>query len=200
LRLGEGKVEGDEEVTRSDQVRAAFNSPFRPFILATTSIGQEGLDFHQYCHSIYHWNLPSNPVDLEQREGRIHRYKGLVIRRNIVRQFGLKALKSNKNYRDPWNYLFERGEKNRPKNMDDIIPFWVFEPEDKRGMKINRHVPCMPLSRDIERLQDLKKTLAVYRMVFGQPRQDDLVEFLKRYMDEEEISQAVQNFRIDLSP
>ncbi len=200
LRLGEGKVEGDEEVTRSDQVRAAFNSPFRPFILATTSIGQEGLDFHQYCHSIYHWNLPSNPVDLEQREGRIHRYKGLVIRRNIVRQFGLAALKRNKTYRDPWNYLFERGEKNRPKGKDDIIPFWVFEPEDKKGMKIDRHVPCMPLSRDVERLQDLKKTLAVYRMVFGQPRQDDLVEFLKRYMDEEEISQAMQNLRIDLSP
>ena len=69
-----------------------------------------------------------------------------------------------------------------------------------RGAKIYRHVPCMPLSRDIERLQDLKKTLAVYRMVFGQPRQDDLVEFLKRYMDEEEISQAMQDFRIDLSP
>jgi len=200
LRLGEGKVEGDEEVTRSDQVRAAFNSPFRPFILATTSIGQEGLDFHQYCHSIYHWNLPSNPVDLEQREGRIHRYKGLVIRRNIVRQFGLAALKRNKNYRDPWNYLFEKGINIRPKGKDDIIPFWVFEPEDKKGMKIDRHVPCMPLSRDVERLQDLKKTLAVYRMVFGQPRQDDLVEFLKRYMDEEEISQAIQNLRIDLSP
>lgn len=200
LRLGEGKVEGDEEVTRSDQVRAAFNSPFRPFILATTSIGQEGLDFHQYCHSIYHWNLPSNPVDLEQREGRIHRYKGLVIRRNIVRQFRLTALKRNKTYKDPWKYLFERGEKIRPTGKDDIIPFWVFEPENVRGAKIDRHVPCMPLSRDVERLQDLKKTLAVYRMVFGQPRQDDLVEFLKRYMDEEEISQAIQNFRIDLSP
>jgi len=200
LRLGEGKVEGEEEVTRSDQVRAAFNSPFRPFILATTSIGQEGLDFHQYCHSIYHWNLPSNPVDLEQREGRIHRYKGLVIRRNIVRQFGLEALRRNKVYKDPWKYLFEKGIDIRPKDKDDIIPFWVFEPEDKKGVKIDRHVPCMPLSRDIERLQDLKKTLAVYRMVFGQPRQDDLVEFLKKYMDEEEISQAIQNFRIDLSP
>ena len=200
LRLGEGKVEGDEEVTRSDQVRAAFNSPFRPFILATTSIGQEGLDFHQYCHSIYHWNLPSNPVDLEQREGRIHRYKGLVIRRNIVRQFGLAALKRNKTYKDHWNFLFEEGVDIRPEDKDDIIPFWVFEPENKKGAKIDRHVPCMPLSRDIERLQDLKKTLAVYRMVFGQPRQDDLVEFLKRYMDEEEISQAIQNLRIDLSP
>ena len=42
----------------------------------STSIGQEGLDFHTYCHAVVHWNLPSNPVDMEQREGRVHRYKG----------------------------------------------------------------------------------------------------------------------------
>ncbi len=35
-------------------------------------------------HSIVHWNLPSNPVDLEQREGRIHRYKGHALRKNIA--------------------------------------------------------------------------------------------------------------------
>ena len=56
-----------------DVVRGAFNSPFWPFVLASTSVGQEGLDFHWYCHAVVHWNLPSNPVDLEQREGRVHR-------------------------------------------------------------------------------------------------------------------------------
>jgi len=59
--------------TRKERVRAAFNSPFWPFVLVSTSVGQEGLDFHHYCHAVTHWNLPSNPVDLEQREGRIHR-------------------------------------------------------------------------------------------------------------------------------
>jgi hypothetical protein len=53
---------------RKSAVRDAFNSPFWPFVLATTSVGQEGLDFHLYCRDIAHWNLPSNPVDLEQRE------------------------------------------------------------------------------------------------------------------------------------
>ena len=37
---------------RASQVREAFNSPFWPFALATTSVGQEGLDFHHYCHAI----------------------------------------------------------------------------------------------------------------------------------------------------
>ena len=32
------------------EIRAAFNSPFWPFVLATTSIGQEGIDFHWWCH------------------------------------------------------------------------------------------------------------------------------------------------------
>jgi hypothetical protein len=76
IRFGEFKDDRDATVARADVVREAFNSPFRPFILSSTSIGQEGLDFHTWCHAVIHWNLPSNPVDLEQREGRVHRYKG----------------------------------------------------------------------------------------------------------------------------
>ena len=55
--------------SRKTAVREAFNSPFWPFVLSTTSVGQEGLDFHLFCRDIVHWNLPSNPVDLEQRRG-----------------------------------------------------------------------------------------------------------------------------------
>jgi hypothetical protein len=49
MRLAEYK---DDEggTVRLGSVRDAFNSPFRPFVLATTSIGQEGLDFHPYFH------------------------------------------------------------------------------------------------------------------------------------------------------
>jgi hypothetical protein len=87
LRFGDGRGDasaGDKKAeTRREQVRQAFNSPFWPFVLASTSIGQEGLDFHQYCLNVFHWNLPGNPVDLEQREGRVHRYKGHAIRFNI---------------------------------------------------------------------------------------------------------------------
>lgn len=37
---------------------------------------------------IMHWNLPSNPIDLEQREGRINRFKCLAIRQNVAGQYG----------------------------------------------------------------------------------------------------------------
>ena len=74
----------DKAVQRTENIRRAFNSPFRPFVLATTSIGQEGLDFHNYARRIMHWNLPSNPIDLEQREGRINRYLCHAIRQNLA--------------------------------------------------------------------------------------------------------------------
>jgi hypothetical protein len=96
LRFGNEKSEKLDGGSRDTDVRIAFNSPFRPFVLATTSVGQEGLDFHQYCHRVIHWNLPSNPVDLEQREGRVHRYKGHVIRRNLTSKYGLPSLKLEK--------------------------------------------------------------------------------------------------------
>jgi hypothetical protein len=76
----------DGAEARPDALRQAFNSPFRPFVLATTSIGQEGLDFHVYCDRLIHWDLPSSPVDLEQRDGRINRYGGLAIRKVVARR------------------------------------------------------------------------------------------------------------------
>jgi hypothetical protein len=198
LRFSESKNDEDDDVTREDQVRTAFNSPFKPFILATTSIGQEGLDFHQYCHAIFHWNLPSNPVDLEQREGRIHRYKGHVIRKNIAKHFGLSALTSMTQKQDPWDYLFDQGVRERPKGTSDLIPYWIFETEG--GYKVERHIPSLPLSRDINRVEDLKRTLAVYRMVFGQPRQEDLVKYLKENLQEGVDLDEILSYRIDLSP
>ena len=38
-------------LARLPEVREAFNSPFQPFVLATTSVGQEGIDFHWWCLS-----------------------------------------------------------------------------------------------------------------------------------------------------
>ena len=92
---------------RVESVSRAFNSPFWPFVLISTSIGQEGLDFHLWCHAVVHWNLPSNPVDLEQREGRVHRYKGHAIRRNVASTFGpdmhARTILAGV---DPWSELF----------------------------------------------------------------------------------------------
>jgi hypothetical protein len=41
VRFGDEKSEEEKSLVRSGQVRTAFNSPFWPFVLATTSVGQE---------------------------------------------------------------------------------------------------------------------------------------------------------------
>jgi hypothetical protein len=47
VEFGNQRIETDEGQQRASNIRANFNSPFRPFVLATTSIGQEGLDLHR---------------------------------------------------------------------------------------------------------------------------------------------------------
>ncbi len=64
---------GRSRPLRPDELRKAFNAPFWPYVLATTSIGQEGLDFHCWCDTIIHWDLADDPVSHEQRQGRIQR-------------------------------------------------------------------------------------------------------------------------------
>jgi hypothetical protein len=202
LRFGDEKSADYEGRTRDVDVRIAFNSPFRPFLLATTSIGQEGLDFHQYCHRIVHWNLPSNPVDLEQREGRVHRYKGHVIRRNLALKYGLSVVGRDKMLVDPWQQLFEQAVEDRPVEANDLVPFWIYEVDDpeERAFRIERKVPVLPLSREIGRMEQLKRSLVAYRSVIGQPRQQELLEFLSTHLSEDEIEEFVERMAIDLSP
>lgn len=197
LRFGEDRTDDGSDVNRPDQVREAFNSPFWPFVLATTSVGQEGLDFHLYCHAVVHWNLPSNPVDLEQREGRVHRYKGHAIRRNVAQTHGMKAIACGGS-EDPWNFMFDGAREDRPDEATDLVPYWLY-PVDG-GAKIERHVPALPLSRDLQRLGALKKSLVVYRMVFGQSRQEDLISFLLGHLGADKASRAAAELRIDLAP
>ena len=166
----------DEEgaTARLSGVRDAFNSPFRPFVLATTSIGQEGLDFHPYCHRIYHWNLPSNPVDLEQREGRVHRYKGHAIRLNVAHKHAVAVRGCAPAPADPWTAMFAHARSTSPSNSD-LVPYWIYG----GPIKVERRVPLLPCSREVTRLKWLKKSVAVYRLAFGQPRQDDLLAYLR---------------------
>lgn len=185
------------QTTRASQVRTAFNSPFWPFVLATTSVGQEGLDFHPYCHAIVHWNLPANPVDLEQREGRIHRYKGHAVRKNIATVHGNSVRPGMNGHADPWAALFDAASRSR-ELLSDIVPFWVYAL--KNGAAIERHVPALPLSRDVARLASLRKSLAVYRMVFGQARQEELLSYLMDRVPEADRQRLVEDLRIDLAP
>lgn len=188
MRFGQAKGAGAES-ENPQQVRDAFNSPFRPFVLMSTSVGQEGLDFHHYAHAVVHWNLPSNPVDLEQREGRVHRYKNHAVRKNIARDHGRdpRTLGSG----DPWVALFAAADDGG----SGMRPWWVYPGKSA----IQRLVPMLPMSLDEGRLRDLVKATTLYRIAMGQPRQAEMLEVLAELApaEQEAVRAAVT---IDLSP
>ncbi|MDO8476156.1 MAG: DEAD/DEAH box helicase [Candidatus Rokubacteria bacterium] len=195
---GQG-LEDVRGVDRNRSVQRAFNSPFWPFVLCSTSVGQEGLDFHPYCHAVVHWNVPSNPVDLEQREGRVHRYKGHAVRKNVARKHGAAVLTAGEGP-DPWARMFAAAEATDMRDDSGLSPYWLYLVDDPGAARIERHVLALPLSRDAARADAIRRSLAVYRMAFGQARQQDVVDFLLQQLDEPARKRAAEDLRINLTP
>ena len=180
----------DQATNRANDVRLAFNSPFRPFILASTSVGQEGLDFHWYCRKIMHWNISSNPQDMEQREGRIDRYKSLFVRRNVAK-FHPETY--------TWNEMFDMARTEaKDKGFCELVPYWSIPQDMLKSIAetdreyIESIVPLYPLSMDYDRYRHMKSVLRLYRLTMGQPRQEELLEFFKD-MPAEDIDKLLFN-------
>lgn len=173
--------DADEESDSKETLRTSFNSPFWPFVLSTTAVGQEGLDFHQYCKDIYHWNLPSNPVDFEQREGRINRFRNLAVRKAMVEtQQGQNIA----NYRTIWDAMFAESQfycsRNDRYNLG-LSPNWVYScPTSNESLSMNRHILDIHASEDRVRYERLMGDLALYRLALGQ---SDQSEYLRKIRD-----------------
>lgn len=159
---------------RPDEVRRSFNTPFWPHVLATTSVGQEGLDFHPWCSHVVHWDLSSNPLDLEQREGRIQRYAGLSVRRRLCAELREEVLGDPELVNDsPWRCVQRHAE--RFVDASGLRPWWVLD-----GAEIRRHVFERPFGRDSVRFAQLREQRMIYRLALGQPNQEDFIDVLSR--------------------
>lgn len=174
--------EEGEKPLRADELRRAFNTPFWPHVLATTSVGQEGLDFHVWCETLLHWDLCGNPVDIEQREGRIRRYGGLAIRRKVA-----QLLWNNKMRIPPFSSPWEKLEKVAERNYSDktgLSPWWICE-----GADIKRLIIDLPASEQTQKLEMLRQQRLLYRLALGQPNQEDLLEVLRdKYGDKKDLN------------
>ena len=180
-------------INRKTSVQEAFNCPLRPFVLATTSIGQEGLDFHLYCRKIMHWNLPSNAIDLEQREGRINRFKCLAVRSNVAKYCNNIVYSSEKKI---WDDLFAAAANDKPEGKSDLIPYWYYQ-KGNDDTKIERLLPLYPMSRDENEYNRLIRILSYYRIALGQPRQEEVLETLFKNVKEVD---KLKGLFLDLSP
>ena len=127
--------------------------------------------------------------------GRVHRYKGHAVRINVAKAIGFAELQADRSEpsSDPWATLFK---KAAGLSGHELAPFWIFDQCD-HPVKIRRLVLIPTLSREMERWPVLTRRLALYRLVLGQPRQEDLLSALERRgVDEDQV----RRWRIDLSP
>jgi hypothetical protein len=93
--------------------------------------------------------------------------------------------------------LFEAARQTRPLDERELFPFWI---APNGSAKIERHVPALPHSRERLHKTSLSRSLVLYRMVFGQNRQEDLVEYLASHVSAEDVAQIVDLCRVDLAP
>jgi len=68
VRLITGRTPADD---RPDLI-AAFRDDPKVRVLLSSRVGSEGLDF-QFCHTVVNYDLPWNPMEVEQRIGRLDR-------------------------------------------------------------------------------------------------------------------------------
>ncbi|MDR7037975.1 hypothetical protein J2X36_002730 [Methylobacterium sp. BE186] len=188
---GEQRVSGKKKGgrLRSDTLRRAFNSPFWPHVLCTTSVGQEGLDFHLWCRRIVHWDLPGDPVDFEQREGRIARYGSLAVRQSLARAHGEIAL-AEAQTSSPFIELLTIARKQLP-GATGLERWWL--PDNGRPISISFD---WRFSLRSARKEQMLKELLYYRLALGQPDPDAFMDMLKRVGAEPENARGLA---IDLS-
>jgi hypothetical protein len=192
MPFADAKIEnaaGDENRLRTDDMRRAFNTPFWPHILTTTSLGQEGLDFHVWCKQLLHWDLCPSPLDLEQREGRIQRFGGLSVRAALAALFRDQALREAGPSSSPWLTLADYADEQFVADASGLSPWWSCPNE-----KIDRIFVVMPQSRQTSRFDQLSELRWLYRLALGQPHQQD---FIERIMQMERDGR--QNFVLSLS-
>jgi hypothetical protein len=163
-------VRGGEDRLRTDEMRRSFNTPFWPHVLATTSLGQEGLDFHVWCRQLLHWDLCASPIDLEQREGRIQRFGGLSVRSALADRLGEQIRQMTGTGASPWAALASYAEDQ----------FQIDASGEARGGPVRaRRQNAYSLScRNPGKLRfnQLSQLRWLYRLALGQPHQQDFIE------------------------
>ena len=115
----------------------------------------------------------------------MHGYKGHAVRRNLAATFGPNMLANGMSLDgDLWNELFDAAVRESRGADGAIVPYWFY---NEGPAKIQRYVLVLPFSRDAAAVSQLRKAFAAYRRAFGQPRQEELVEFLSADRPDEEL-------------
>ena len=97
---------------------------------------------------------------------------GHAVRRNIAQRHRQDILACRDP--NPWQAAYSIAVDER-ETYGEFAPEWVYP----GPAQIERHVLPYALSIDLSRLSRVKEDLALYRLTFGQPRQEDMLELLR---------------------
>lgn len=173
------RVVGSASRTLNNKIRQ-FNSPFRPMQFISTSIGQEGFDFHLYCRKLVHWSLKFNPVEFEQRDGRINRYQSYANRLNLYDRFYSK----NQNF-SSWHTAFEdviNQERGIVKKSRGLFPDFTVSTNEV-GFPLVRECYYYPFSFEESKVNDVLKAVGYYRALLGQSSQENFEDAFRSFVD-----------------
>ena len=154
-------ISGEEEKTSNQKAiknkLICFNSPFRPFVFTSTSVGAEGLDFHWYCRNIYHWALEKNPEKFQQKEGRINRYHCHCVRQNLGRDFATKG----------WDEIYKYAQEHSDEGDNPFWPEWVYEgqKDDDTYARLTRNTCYYPGSYEDYEYDKMIRNMEIYREI-----------------------------------
>ena len=70
--IGGVTIDGDTPPVERSEIIDSFSRDDRLEVLLSSRVGGEGLDF-QFCNTMFNYDLPWNPMEVEQRIGRLDR-------------------------------------------------------------------------------------------------------------------------------
>lgn len=183
----EGQQDDRNESTVSlKSIRSGFNSPFAPYILVSTSVGQEGLDFHRYCASLVHWSPPSSPSILRQREGRLDRFQSL---QNRIAEQALPAEK-----------------RMNLNSLQGLSPDFVVLQDGERINKAANHVFYLPYTAQDATWRRCRQRLFYNDLLIGAPdplsQEQSILSSVEKLTPEEQREKFLnmKKYSINLAP
>ncbi len=84
----------------------------------------------------------------------------------------------------PWQHAFDAAVDRA--ELGEFSPWWIYPGK----ARVERLVVHLPLSRADAQYERLRDSLTLYRMMLGQPRQEDMMELLRqRGVTDSEVTQ-----------
>ena len=151
----------------------AFNSPFYPMILFAGRGAQEGIDMHNYCLRIMHLTLPRGAVSYEQRNGRIDRFRSLLVRRRAAEIVEKNKLSFENNSLFLLNRIFKwlatdevvRDNMN-PEGRNKLYPDWNI-PDYNSKYHFEELMPLWECTKEFCYVVSIREMYSRYRTAIG---------------------------------